>query len=257
MNGKTLVLAAPVALSGLNKLLVNQSRAKGVSNSSSCTKNETNADVTWNRNWQMNNANNFERHIYFIRNAHYEKVYGTSILSEKGKQQSMSLNTWISQNKIPFDKVIVSVMKRAKDTWSLINTNNVVGDQASIKYTDDMKECSVYFKTLFSGEGIDTEKKQNQVAVSSFEAAFRRQFVQKQAIKHDVSRPYNEMYVTHGNTLKFIMFRLLQLPIMDTFKPAFHGGIVKLIIKTDSTVELETFSGVHVMPFTEVTTSKI
>lgn len=177
MNGKTLVLAASVALSGFNKLIVNQSRAKGVSNSFKCTQNNPKSDCTWNRNWQMNNTNNFERHIYFIRNAQYEKVYGTSILSEKGKQQSMSLNTWISQKEIKFDKVIVSVMKRAKDTWSLINTNNVVGDQASIENSDDMKECSVYFKTLFSGEGIDIEKKQNQVAVSSFEAAFRWVFI--------------------------------------------------------------------------------
>ena len=172
MSGKAIVLAASVALSGLNKLKVNQSRAIEVQNKFNFVQNKSSGDPQWNRNWQMNNENNFERHIYFIRHAQYEAECGIR-LTDKGTKQGQSLNTWISQKDIKFNKVVVSTMKRAKDTWILINKNDVVSEHASIETTYSIKECKLYPKTLFSGEGKNLEKKQNQTAVSSFEAAFR------------------------------------------------------------------------------------
>lgn len=207
-------------------------------------------DCKWQKDWRMGNNNDFDRHLYFIRHGKHQ----CAGLNEQGKRQARYTHNWIVESNLEFDEVVVSNFERAQDTWKIINEGKAVSKHLPCGQWNDtwsIEESSMDWNNFYEENPASFK---TMLATANFEAGYRYHFVRKEPIEHTKPCPRREMYVFHGNALRYFLFRLLQLPLSSTFECPFHASITKLFVDgEDGAVQLATYSGSHIIPASDLT----
>ncbi|KAJ3634500.1 hypothetical protein Zmor_016420 [Zophobas morio] len=175
----------------------------------------------WDYNWDKKNEHyeksklkghrinkNVTRSIYLVRHGQYYQDRKDLKLSEKGIQQAKLTGQALRRLPFHFDRVYCSSLTRAKETCNIILKELCYFDERDVNYSDLFCE-GFPVEPEPSPSAMLCDQSEYFVEGARLEAAFRRLFRRPSP---DQQETVNELLVAHGNVIRFMVCRALQLP---------------------------------------------
>uniref|UniRef100_A0A915ENP5 Serine/threonine-protein phosphatase PGAM5, mitochondrial n=1 Tax=Ditylenchus dipsaci TaxID=166011 RepID=A0A915ENP5_9BILA len=149
------------------------------------------------------------RHIFLIRHGQYVLGKGEKYLTPLGKEQAKLLGQRLNATKIIFDNVHVSTMNRARETATLAL-------QEITTFIEPKLDCMLEEGAPCMPEPEHPDWNPKPVKFftegARIEAAFRKH-IHRASPKQ--KKDSNELYICHGNVIRYFVCRALQFPVKD------------------------------------------
>ena len=176
--------------------------------------------VPWKYNWDKRQDQVINgvkptgvRNLFFIRHGQYKTLTPFKFLSDLGIEQAVYLGRFLKQFKDTFDleqmevKIYTSPMNRAKQTCKIAMEYAKLDEQyVSIEEPRLEEGCPIYPDPPFDGWDpniADVANKRTEL----------NEFFKEHMHRSSSNKDSFELYFCHGNIIRFLTLKLLQLPL--------------------------------------------